>query len=283
MIEITTVKIPNHTAFPIVATIRKPLNHQGVILFNAGTCIIRSFYDHIATFFCEQGYVTIQYDYVGVGDSRPSDLRKVDHSIYDWGRYDIEVMSQYIDEVYGDELPKYIIAHSMGGQILGLVPSLSSFAKIITLASSYGNYRNFGFKDKMRSMLFSKTIFMWMTRWYGYLPGKMIGIGIDWPKGVCEDWVLWNSRYLSFREWMDREGKAHYFDAPMPPMSSYIFTDDIMATPKCIPHFQKDYPHASIQIVAPSDYGVEGLGHFKTFKPAAEPLWKDLLIDLQQG
>jgi len=121
-----------------------------------------------------------------------------------------------------------------------------------------------------------------MTKWYGYLPGVSIGIGIDWPKGVVEDWVLWNREYLSLRQWMEKLGKAHYFDVSIPPMTSYIFTDDIMATPKCIPHFRMDYPHADIHIIEPRDFGLEALGHFKTFKPMSVPFWKHLLVELEK-
>jgi len=127
MIEIATASISNESPFDIVATIRTPEVYRGIILFNAGTCIIRAFYDHIAQYFSEHGFLTIQYDYVGVGDSRSADMKAVDHSIYDWGRHDIEVMSQYVDRTYGSSKPKYIIAHSMGGQIVGLTPSISSF------------------------------------------------------------------------------------------------------------------------------------------------------------
>jgi|GEM_PF-2591467 len=282
MIDVSNTRIENESPYDIVTTIRTPNDFAGIILFNAGTCIIRSFYDPIAQFFSEQGFLTIQYDYIGVGDSRPTNLKGLEHSIYDWGSHDIEVMSQYIDKTYGTTKPKYMIAHSMGGQIVGLTPSIDSFRKIITMASSYGNYRNFNLKDRMRYTFAAKTVFPLLTRIYGYFPGEMMGIGIDWPKGVAEDWVRWNKEYFSLRQWMDKLGRRHYFDKSLPPMTSYVFTDDIMATAKCIPHFQLDYPQADIRLTNPLDFDLESLGHFNAFKPKSIAFWRHLLEELQR-
>ena len=281
MSEIQNIFIANDTPYPKAATIRIIDKPKGVLLINAGTCIKRSFYDEIATFFCSQGYITVQFDYVGVGDSRPENLKKVNRSIYDWGAKDMQAVSDWIDCNYTG-LDKSILGHSMGGQIVGLMQSVNSFKKIITVASSYGNIQNFDQPIRRIGMkIAARSLFPLLNRLYGYFPANLLGMGMDWPYGVAEDWRLWNSKYLSLKEWMDLQQKIHYFEGLKVPMTSYLLADDMMATSNCIPHFLIDYPDTSINMIAPKDYGLKELGHFKTFRKQALPFWKVLLAALE--
>jgi len=273
--------IANNTVFPTAATIRQSDEPKGVLLINSGTCIKRSFYSEFATFFATQGYITITYDYIGVGGSRPIDLKGLRRSIYDWGAHDMETMSLWIDEHY-PQLPKYIIGHSMGGQIVGLMKSINSFDKIITIASSYGNVRNYNTKlERWKMLLASKTVFPLLNRVYGYFPASKLGLGIDWPFHVAEDWRLWNSDYLSLRQWMERLGKPHYFEELNTSMLSFLLSDDHIATERCIPHFRIDFPEVDLRVIRPEDYELEKLGHFETFKPRSIPFWRDILKALE--
>ena len=174
-------------------------------------------------------------------------------------------MSDWIDCNYTG-LDKSILGHSMGGQIVGLMQSVNSFKKIITVASSYGNIQNFDQPIRRIGMkIAARSLFPLLNRLYGYFPANLLGMGMDWPYGVAEDWRLWNSKYLSLKEWMDLQQKIHYFEGLKVPMTSYLLADDMMATSNCIPHFLIDYPDTSINMIAPKDYGLKELGHFKTF------------------
>lgn len=274
------INVRTELEFPIAGSLYESIDPpRGVILLASGTCIRRSFYEAMLQYLCRRRYHVISFDYVGVGDSK-IDLTKMDRSIYEWGTKDIPIMIDWIKDQYND-LPKFIVAHSMGGQILGL-SRITGIEKVITICSSYGNYRNCShFKRRWGTFFASKTTFPFLTSLFGYFPASRLAMGEDWPKGVARDWICWNTRYLSLRQWMDRLHQAHYFDQFDIPMISYVMTDDVIAPPKVKQHWLIDYPSAELRVVSPNDLGVQELGHFKTFKSGAESFWNQILDDLE--
>jgi predicted alpha/beta hydrolase len=91
----------------------------------------------LATWLADNQYLVATFDYVGIGRSRVSNLPDLDIDILDWARFDCDAMvSELQQRIPGKEL--YWIGHSLGGQILGLLPDPTRVTKAVTVACGSG-------------------------------------------------------------------------------------------------------------------------------------------------
>ncbi|MCU0447999.1 MAG: alpha/beta fold hydrolase [Microscillaceae bacterium] len=277
--EIKQFKISAKDGFQLSARLYIPDNEAiGIMVVNAGTCIRQNFYQKIAEYLVGQNYLVLTYDYRGVGESKPDSLRGFRAKISDWAVLDMTGVFEWVKTTYPN-LPKYLLAHSMGGQIIGLSPEILIFAKIITVASSYGNYQ-FYMPDFQR-LTKKRLIFMrWAEWWYGYIPAAWIG-GEPWAKGVSKEWRSWGKHRLAFSEIMHLQGQKTYFKQISVPFRAYFVEDDIMATPATIPYYQQDFRQAQLEIIrlGPDN---QGIGHFGFFTGrVSESIWQEMKDWLQ--
>jgi len=128
------------------------------------------------------------FDYRGTGLSRPRALRGFEADIFDWARLDCAAMIEALRE-----RPLYWIGHSLGGQILGLVPNKNSVKKAVTVATGSGYWREntAGIRPKAWWLWFVVTPLA-LPLW-GYFPGKALRKVGDLPKGVMAQWSARNT------------------------------------------------------------------------------------------
>ncbi|MCP4441429.1 MAG: alpha/beta fold hydrolase [Aureispira sp.] len=278
----TTIYIPTDDCLQLESSLysnnRQTSLPKGIILLNAGTCIKRQFYHT----FCEEltafGYDVLSYDYRGVGGSRPDRLKKYKASIVDWGQLDIKAVIDWATKHYPSK-KRYLIAHSMGGQVMGLAPNLNQLDKIVTVASSYGNWRNYTGSFKYKTALLWYTLIPIMTKFYGYMPAQKFGMGENWPKGVTKNWWQWSKTNIPHSQLMEKHKIAHYYKEVTTPIRAYFLNDDNLATHKTIPQYQTDFSNVALDIqqISPKDYGLERLGHFGFFFPKSRQLWEETI------
>lgn len=253
----------------------------GVIQFHAGTVIRKEFYIKFATYLAENGFVVILFDYRGVGGSKPPSLRGFGASIHDWGKKDATGVLNWISQHY-PKLPIHLFAHSMGGQILGLMDNWSLFDKIVVVASSSGNWHNFDTSYRRKISLSTNLMFpinLWL---FGYIPG-VFGLGQDWPKGVAKDWWKNSQRNGLMSEYLQDKHGAAYYQKVDQPIRAFFMEDDHMATKKTIPNFQRSYPNSKVEtiVLKPEEYRLEKIGHFGLFKEWSKGrLWSDVVHSL---
>jgi predicted alpha/beta hydrolase len=246
----------------------------GIIVCNAGTCIRQGFYRKIAEYLVSESFLVLTYDYRGVGESRPKNLRNFSAKISDWGRLDMTGVFEWLKNEY-PHLPKYLLAHSMGGQIMGLSPEIGIFDKIVSVASSYGNYHFY--ESKFKKITQNRLIWMQFAEWwYGYIPAKWIG-GEAWTKGISQEWRAWSRHILSFSEIMQLKGQpTHYAQITMP-FRAYFIENDVMATAATIPYYQKDFRNAPLEIIKLSPQN-QPIGHFGFYTGRVEPkIWTEMV------
>ena len=270
--------------FELSATLfkSKPIS-KGIILINAGTCVKRQFYFRLAAYLSKKNYDVLTFDYRGVGDSRPKSLKGFKTSIRDWANLDIKSAINWMNENYPNQ-KKYIIAHSMGGQIIGLADNANDVDKIVAINASYGNWKNYNGKSKINTAIFWATVFPISNWWNGYFPASKYKMGEDWPSGVVKDWWTWSKYHLAHYKIMDQLNFPQFYHDVKIPILSYIMTDDNMATVKTIPFFKEDYKNAdlTVKIVSPKDYQLKSIGHFGYFKEKAQPIWDETLEWLEK-
>ncbi len=279
MIEQTSIRIPAADGFELSAVVLSPkdIPVRANIQFHAGTVIKKEFYLKMCSFLASKGYRIILFDYRGVGASKPDSLRGFNASISDWGRKDARGVLDWIKNEY-PEVPTHLFAHSMGGQLLGLMSNWNMLDKVIVVASSSGNYHNFEPSYRRKVKWSSNIFFPIILPIWGYAPG-IFGLGEDWPKGVAEEWWKNSRGNTLMAHYMEHQFSDTHYRTVDKEITAWFFPDDIMATPKTLPNYQKSYPNAKVNAytIRPASCNLKEIGHFGVFKEKSkDTLWEEL-------
>jgi predicted alpha/beta hydrolase len=176
--------------------------------------------------------------------------------------------------------PLYWIGHSLGGQIVPLVPNASKFQKVITVATGSGYWR-----ENVPSLRL-KVWWLWFVvvplalRVCGYFPGRALRKVGDLPHGVMAQWRRWclNRDYAVGAE---GESVRARYAAVRTPIVSLSFSDDEMmsaANTESIHGFYTGAPR-TMRRISPREIGVPRIGHFGFFRARFEqPLWRAVLL-----
>ena len=235
----------------------------------------QDYYQPFASWLATQGFTAATFDYRGTGFSRPRDLRGFKADIFDWARLDCAAM---IDAL--PQRPLYWIGHSLGGQILALVPNKHSVAKAVTVATGSGYWL-----ENVPSLRL-KVWWLWYVltpialRVCGYFPGRALRKVGDLPKGVMAQWRRW---CLDPEYAVGAEGDAvrAEYAAVRAPIVSISFEDDEMMSARNTESIHSFYTSAprTLKRIAPRDIGVARIGHFGFFRAAFEfSLWRPHLL-----
>ena len=121
--------------YPLAATYWQNENPKGVIAINPGTCLDQQCYFRFAHWLAQQNYDVLTYDYRGVGESAPANLKGFKASIVNWGQLDIPAVIDWMVEKYPHQ-KRFMVGHSMGGQIIGLADNINQIEKVCLLYTS---------------------------------------------------------------------------------------------------------------------------------------------------
>ena len=275
-----SITIKARDQYPLAATHWQNEAPKGIVAINAGTCVDQKFYSRFAHWLAQQNYDVLTYDYRGVGASAPDNLKGFKASIVDWGRLDIPTVIDWMLEKYPTNR-RYLIGHSMGGQIIGLADNINQIDKVVAFVPSYGNWQNNAKKGRWKMGLQWATLFPLTVLRNGYFPASRMSMGNDWPKGVTWDWWSWGIRRLPHYKIMDNRGIPHFYQKVNIPIKAYFTTDDLIASKRCIPHYKLDFANADLKVVIlnPSDYGLEKIAHMGMFSPKSLRIWEDILAN----
>jgi predicted alpha/beta hydrolase len=248
---------------------------KGAVLVVPAMGVSQDYYEPFAHWLAQQGFTAATFDYRGTGRSRPSELRGFKADIFDWARLDCAAM---IDAL--PQRPLYWIGHSLGGQILGLVPNRDRVSKAITVATGSGYWREN--TPRIRPMAW----WLWFVvtppalALWGYFPGKALRKVGDLPKGVMAQWRRW---CLDPEYAVGAEGDAirAQYAAVRTPIVSLSFADDEMMSLRNTESIHGFYAAAprKMKRIAPQDIGAPRLGHFGFFRSVFEAsLWRGHLL-----
>lgn len=276
------IQIKAKDGYALTATHWQNENPLAIVAINTGTCIKREFYQRFATWLHQQNVDVLTYDYRGVGDSRPDNLKGFEASIVDWARLDIAGVIDWMAVQYPDS-KRVMIGHSMGGQVIGLSENINQLHLVIPIAASYGNWQNYKSLRKLQTGLFWAILFPITTWWYGYFPASKFNWGEDWPRGVVWDWWSWGKRRIPHSTILNHRNIPHFYQKTSIPIKAYLTADDLIATAKTIPHFKQDFANAdlTIETLHPETFDVKKIGHMGMFSPKCIGFWEKILEDLE--
>ena len=251
---------------------------QALLLIAPAMGVTQAFYQPFAQWLAEQGYLAATFDYRGMGDSRPAELRRslrgFKADLFDWTHdYDTAIEALVAQAPH---LPLYLIGHSLGAQLPGMLRHRDRVAGLVSVAAGSGYWRDNAPQLKRMILYFWYGLVPVATRLFGYFPGRRLRKIGDVPSGVMLQWRRWclNPRYH-----VGAEGSPvrEAFEAARFPVVALSMTDDELMTERGTRVLVDCYANAPrrIERIAPQDLQVRRIGHFGFFRDQFEAtLWR---------
>lgn len=247
------------------------------IVIASATGVPQGFYRRFAERAAGRGYEVITFDYRGIGDSAPRDLRGFRMDYRDWGRLDLAAV---VRRVGGDGRGVLLVGHSFGGMALGLLPE----PEAVRAAYLFGTGTGWpGFMPRLERV---RVAVMWnvlgpiVSRACGYVPWRRLGMGEDLPVDLYRQWRSWSGRR---RFWFDDpqigpEMRDRYARVTVPIVAA-TSVDDRWIPPASRDAFFAFYRNADLVRVDldPAAHGLKSLGHMGYFRGGAEGIWDRVL------
>ena len=263
-----------------------------VVVINPATSVRCRYYSRFADFLHRHGFDVVAYDYRGIGESRPASLRRLNAGWLDWGRLDFEAALCHARDGFAGQ-PIHVVAHSVGGLLVGLAPSNRHIERVFTMGAQFAHWEDYAPDRRFRMLLKWHVLMPALTTLLGYFPGQRLGWLEDTPRGVVRDWTARAPRFedsflrgphaLSAQE---RQALVSGFAALRAPTLALGFTDDewgtLPALRRLLRHFTSS--PSTLLHVRPPEIGLDEVGHFAFFHSRFEQtLWPLALEWLRTG
>ena len=239
---------------------------KAAVLIGGAMGVRQDYYQPFAQWLAGQGYAVATFDYRGMGESRTArSLRGLKVDLFGWARdYDsaIDALREAAPGV-----PLYLVGHSLGAQLPGLLRNRAHVDGLISVAAGSGYWRDNAPPLRRMILYFWYLLVPVATALFGYFPGKRLRKVGDLPKGVMLQWRRW---CLHPRYHVGAEGAAvrEQFEAARFPLVALSITDDELMTERGTRVLVDCYPNAPrrIERIAPADVQARRIGHFGLFR-----------------
>jgi predicted alpha/beta hydrolase len=236
------------------------LRRRTVVIASA-TGVRRRYYAPFAGWLAERGYDVVTFDYRGIGSS-PGRRRATMH---DWGELDLAGVVSWA-RARSQRLG--VVGHSVGGQLIGLLPRPSDLDAVVSIAGQSGDYRLWPMPLRLAMAALWYGVVPGVTHAVGYLPGAL-GVGEDLPAGVALEWARWcrTSDYL----WGAEPDRVRYAEVRAPVLA-LSFAGDTYAPEAAVDALARLFVNADVDrrhLAQPR------IGHFGFFRAHRRALWTD--------
>lgn len=250
---------------------------RATVLIACAMGVKQDYYSDFAAWLARQGYAALTFDYRGVGASRPEamrhSLRGFDADLFDWAD-DVDAAIEHLTRI-APEAPLYVVGHSLGAQLPGMLKHRDRIAGLVSIAAGSGYWRDNAPSLKRLALYFWHVVVPLATPLFGYFPGARLRKVGDLPRGVIWQWRRWclNPRYH-----VGAEGEAvrQQFAAARFPVVALSMTDDELLTERSTRVLIDCYENAprELQRITPADANGRRIGHFGFFRAQFEAtLW----------
>jgi predicted alpha/beta hydrolase len=272
-VAVEEATVPARDGRALAATLVRPVGPaRAAVLVASGLGIPRRYYRGFASHLATQGVATLLVDYRGIGGSARGPLRSEAATLQDWGRLDLSGAFAWLGERY-PRLPRSVVAHSVAGQLLGLMDNAGEIRRVVSVGAALGDWRRLLAPSRQLAWLMWHAVVPSVTRVTGYLPASRVGLGEDLPGGVARQWAERGRRPAAEVAALADGG---HFDELRAPWLAVLATDDRVAVgPNARPLYAL-YPHADVALewLVPVQEGVERIGHLGFFARANARLWQ---------
>ncbi|MDW5443967.1 alpha/beta fold hydrolase [Polaromonas sp. SM01] len=237
----------------------------------------QSYYAAFAEWLADQGFRVTTFDYRGSGDSLPDtpdgSLRGFKADLFDWAS-DYEAVVGAAKAAL-PEVPLYLLGHSLGAQLPGLLNNPHKVDGLLSIASGSGYWRDNAPQLKRMVWYFWFFLVPLATRLCAYFPGRKLKKVGDLPAGVILQWRAW---CLDPRYSVGAEGEAarlSYAQVRFPVLALSMSDDEMMTwrgTHKLI-NLYTGAPRR-FERITPAELGAHRIGHFGFFRQQfRQDLW----------
>jgi predicted alpha/beta hydrolase len=234
----------------------------------------QQYYAAFAHWLAGRGHFVVTFDYRGMGHSRRGPLRGLRADVLTWAERDTAAVLEFLRERVAGR-PLLWVGHSLGGQILGLVPGHEAVRAMVTVAAGSGYWRDYTPGLRRIAPLLWYVIVPVAVPLAGYFPGRRLRMIGDVPAGVMRQWRRWclDPDYLFGV--LPPAVRDRYARLKLPVLS-LSFTDDEYMSRRNIESLHAFYAGAprDMQRIAPAEAGATAIGHFGFFRKRFEhSLW----------
>lgn len=283
-IKAKQITITAKDGYKLTAILREPIiKKKGIVQIHCGGGLHQYLYKNFAQYLSKNGYVTITFDYRGIGLSRPKKLKGFKADAIDWGELDMAGVLDYVIENYPND-KKIIAAHSMGGQLVGLMENSDKIDQLFLIASSTGYWKDMNSPYKWIFAPLWLSIIPIHNFIFGYTRANKLKFGEDFPKGVASNWWKWSLRKNYFEDDLRDFSKIDGYSRIKIPLTSIQISDDPLANEVTANNLLKYYKEAIIKIqkFTPKELGVKKIGHIGFFSRKFETtLWKNIITQIE--
>lgn len=251
---------------------------RGLVVIAPAIGVTQSFYKDLATWLSTQGFIALTFDYLGMGESLHTPLRRVDSDVERWAKQDANAVLRWATQTH-PQLPLTWLGHSLGGQIAPLMPLASEIDAQVNVAAGNGYWRFNAERIRRISPFLWWGIIPIATAIKGYFPGKRLKIVGDIPRNAILQWRRWctNPRYL-----LGDLGQPaqELFDKIQYPLHAISLDDDELMSQEgvdSLTSFFTNAPRTSTHIT-PATEGLSFVGHMGFFRVSSQSLWEAYLM-----
>lgn len=226
----------------------------------------------------ERDLAVLTYDYRDFGASLRRPMRGSKATLADWGRLDQAAALATLARMYPDT-QLWVLGHSVGGLWLGWHPGMERVARAITIGAGLTHVTDHPWRYQWQARVFWSPPVRALARAAGYMPGRMVGLGADLPRGVYDDWRRW----CTTRGWhLSDVGRT----LPLPDparvtarLRMIAVADDDLVPPQAVWRARALYPEAMKEqkVLRPADFGLQSIGHIPPFSRRNAVLWPAIL------
>lgn len=250
---------------PLAATLYQPPRPLAAVQINPATGAARGYYRAYARFLAERGFAVLCYDYRGIAGSRWHAAEPQQLTMRNWGERDAAAALDWLQAQH-PHLPLLAVGHSVGGQLLGLMPNNERLSGALTIAAQCGYWRHW--PRRLQPLLAA----VWhvgvplAVAATGRLPAALLGVEL--PGGVAREWARW-CRHRDFI--VDARGRPlrDGFERFRGRLRMYAIADDPFYAPQAaVEALARCYRNAEVELrrIEPRQHGVAAIGHFGFFR-----------------
>ncbi len=250
---------------------------RGNVVIGGAMGVRQDYYAPFAQWLAAQGWRVTTFDYRGSGASMPNtpgtSLRGFKADLFDWAR-DYEAV---IDHAHAaaPEKPLYLLGHSLGAQLPGLLDNAHKVSGMLSVAAGSGYWRENAPRLKRIVPYFWFFLVPLATRLFGYFPGRRLRKVGDLPAGVMMQWRRW-CLHPQYSVGAEGEPVRQRYASVRFPVTALSITDDELMTLRGTHSLINLYENAQREVhrIAPADLAVRRIGHFGPFRHEHEStLW----------